>query len=291
LPTVPADCIGDAGPLEGPPTKPATVPESVPEKEAAKKRHATYCQVKQLQGQGHGKKAIARHLHISRNTVKKYFRQEVFAPRPSVKRSNLLDFESYLHLRWQQGSTCVRTLFKEIQAMNYNGSYTILTVLLAAYPKATDLQTPGHASLPPAVRAASFSNRSLSIALCLPEADWKNQEKPLLEKLLEKVPLLDQVRLMSLEFRRILNQKQGDKLQNLCEIASELAGFKGFVYGIKQDFDAIYQAMTSNWSSGQVEGQVNRLKNIKRQMYGKVSFELLRIRVLAENCTHHLDWR
>ena len=78
-----------------------------------------------------------------------------------------------------------------------------------------------------------------------------------------------------------MEQKLGGKLKSWCEKASDMAGFNGFVWGINQDFNATYQAMTSNWSSGQVEGQVNRLKTIKKQMYGRASFELLRIRVLA----------
>lgn len=89
------------------------------------------------------------------------------------------------------------------------------------------------------------------------------------------------MRKLSLEFKEILMQKEADKLQAWCKQAGELASFKGFVWGIKQDFDAVYQAMSINWSSGQVEGQVNRLKTIKRQMYGRASFELLRIRGLA----------
>jgi hypothetical protein len=101
---VPVECIGDDGPLEKPTTNPVrysekstpvAFSESVLEKDAAQKRRATYQQVKALQSQGHGKKAIARHLHISRNTVRKYFLQEVSAPKPRVKRSNLLDFEAW----------------------------------------------------------------------------------------------------------------------------------------------------------------------------------------------------
>jgi transposase len=70
---------------------------------------------------------------------------------------------------------------------------------------------------------------------------------------------------------------------NWCNKASQLSFFKSFVQGIRQDFDAVYQAMISPWSNGQTEGQVNRLKNIKRQMYGRASFELLRIRVLSDS--------
>jgi len=53
-----------------------------------------------------------------------------------------------------------------------------------------------------------------------------------------------------------------------------------FAAGLKQDGDAIRAALTTPWSNGQTEGQVNRLKTIKRQMYGHASFDLLRRRVL-----------
>ena len=109
---VPGVCINDVGLLEASTTQKAVQQASVLEVQPTEIRYVTYQQVKALQSQGHGKKAIARHLHISRNTVRKYFRQDIFAPRPIVKRSNLLDYEPYLHQRWQQGITCGRTLLK-----------------------------------------------------------------------------------------------------------------------------------------------------------------------------------
>jgi transposase len=56
---------------------------------------------------------------------------------------------------------------------------------------------------------------------------------------------------------------------------------KRFAKGIKEDFDAVRNALSFEWSQGQVEGQVNRLKLIKRQMYGRANFDLLRKRVLV----------
>ncbi len=53
-----------------------------------------------------------------------------------------------------------------------------------------------------------------------------------------------------------------------------------FAAGLKKDGDAIRAALATPWSNGQTEGQVNRLKLIKRQMYGQASFDLLRRRVL-----------
>ena len=55
-----------------------------------------------------------------------------------------------------------------------------------------------------------------------------------------------------------------------------------FVKGIRHDYKAVKAGLTLQWSNGQVEGQVNRLKNIKRRMYGKASFCLLRKCVLSD---------
>ena len=62
---------------------------------------------------------------------------------------------------------------------------------------------------------------------------------------------------------------------------SGIVTLKSFANGVKKDLGAVRAAMTLEWSNGQVEGQVNRLKLIKRQMYGRANFDLLRKRVLG----------
>jgi transposase len=59
---------------------------------------------------------------------------------------------------------------------------------------------------------------------------------------------------------------------------SEISALKTFANGLLRDYDAVRAAVSLKWSNGQVEGQVNRLKNIKRQMYGRGGFELLKKR-------------
>ena len=61
----------------------------------------------------------------------------------------------------------------------------------------------------------------------------------------------------------------------------ETGGFKGFARSLRQDRDAVQAALRLPWSTGPVEGQINRLKVIKRSMYGRAGFDLLRHRVLA----------
>ena len=62
---------------------------------------------------------------------------------------------------------------------------------------------------------------------------------------------------------------------------AEASALAPFAAGLRRDEDAVRAALTEPWSNGQVEGQVNRLKVIKREMYGRAGFDLLRCRVLG----------
>ena len=81
----------------------------------------------------------------------------------------------------------------------------------------------------------------------------------------------------------MVRERQSESLLSWLEDAtrSGIDALKGFAKGIKQDLEAVTNALSLTWSNGQTEGQVNRLKLIKRQMYGRANFDLLRKRVLA----------
>lgn len=244
------------------------------------KRYAVYQRTKELQRDGHGIRAVARHLGAARNTIKQYFRQDQFVPRPKPKQSNLLSYEIYLRKRWVEGETNVKVLLEEIKAQGYNGEYTILTTFLADYPPL--VQEP---ALPSAQKGVRYSCRQVSRLLGLPECDWPERERAFLGQLVGQNEIISQVRDLCLRFKVMMNAKKPDDLAQWCKDASASAGLNNFVKGLRQDYAAVQQAIGSEWSNGQTEGQVNRLKTLKRQMYGKASFDLLRIRVLARNRT------
>jgi len=81
-----------------------------------------------------------------------------------------------------------------------------------------------------------------------------------------------------LSFKALLKTKQGDKrdewLSQCTALGQEI--MCQFAHGLRQDYVVVKQAFCSSWSNRQVEGQVNRLKTIKRQMYGRAGFDLLR---------------
>src|SRR5262249_32984489 len=85
------------------------------------------------------------------------------------------------------------------------------------------------------------------------------------------------------EFASMIRQHKGGNLDAWIRRAWDRSvprELRLFATGLKSDFDAVKAALTTCWSNGQVEGQVNRLKLIKRQMYGRAKFDLLRQRVL-----------
>ena len=64
---------------------------------------------------------------------------------------------------------------------------------------------------------------------------------------------------------------------------SQLPAFRTFVTSVQQDKDAVLAGLTLSWSNGPLEGNVNRLKLIKRSMYGRAEFDLLKLRVLHQD--------
>jgi transposase len=81
-------------------------------------------------------------------------------------------------------------------------------------------------------------------------------------------------------FSTMIKQGLADQLDAWISSAEE-GGFNGFARSLRQDREAVHAALTLPWSTGPVEGQINRLKVVKRTMYGRADFDLLRSRVMA----------
>jgi len=84
------------------------------------------------------------------------------------------------------------------------------------------------------------------------------------------------------EFVAMIKERKVSCLEGWLKRAEQsgLAALKGFARGLRRDYAAVSAALSSPWSQGQVEGQITRLKLLKRQMYGRAKFDLLRRRVL-----------
>ena len=110
----------------------------------------------------------------------------------------------------------------------------------------------------------------------------KDKERAVVERLSQLFPELKAAQELALDFARMVRQRSAEFLPAWLRSAarSKLKEFVGFARGVSEDYEAVKNALTYGWSNGQLEGQVNRLKLVKRQMYGRAKFDLLRARVL-----------
>jgi len=107
-------------------------------------------------------------------------------------------------------------------------------------------------------------------------------QRALIERICHTNADLQELYQLGQDFVQMVKQRQVRQLDGWLTRASQSSSveLRGFASSIKQDYAAVKAALSLPWSQGQVEGQITRLKCLKRQMYGRARFELLRSRVL-----------
>ncbi|WP_328876145.1 transposase [Streptomyces sp. NBC_00287] len=115
-------------------------------------------------------------------------------------------------------------------------------------------------------------------------AALSEDERAALKEVLARCPELDAAAEHVRDFSEILTQRRGSTLPAWIAVvdSSKLPGLTNFALHLLRDLDALTAGLTLHWSSGGTEGAVNRIKKIKRQLYGRAGFELLRKMILLE---------
>ncbi|HEV7380548.1 MAG TPA: ISL3 family transposase [Dyadobacter sp.] len=237
--------------------------------------------VKDLYSKGISIRKIARNVQLTRATVKRYTTMQQLVKRQSRSTTNLDAFIDFLSQQDNRGKT-YRELHRTITAMGFNGKYTQFCCNMKEIYAKQPYRKPGPAS---PILVKTWSPTRLSHMLYL-EADElkKDDDKVFLKLLLEKCPQIRQAEKLVKGFKKLFIEKQDGMLKNWIEqVLKSDCGLKHFAKNLVKDYDAVNNAVTTTISNGQVEGQVNRIKNIKRKMYGKASFQLLRKMVLAKS--------
>lgn len=230
---------------------------------------------------------IASQLKMSRNTVKKFLKYESAPPRQSPRQrySPIHRFVPYLRQRWLQGERNARRLWEEVKVQDYPGAKETLQHFLQNWRDNSNKKVQTCAALKTSAGRAP-SVRSVKWLLFGSKRKTKDWENSFLEQLLQNNPEISVAQTLTKEFHQTLmsRQDQSQVLESWLEKgrSSGIGEFMWFANGIEADRAAVEAAHSSTWSQGQVEGQVNRLKFIKRQMYGRGSFDLLKARVLHQ---------
>ena len=98
-----------------------------------------------------------------------------------------------------------------------------------------------------------------------------DEQRSMVEKLCRLFPAVERAKGMAQEFSRIVRGRSSTKFNEWLRSAtrSKSKGFVSFARGLSEDYEAVMDALRYEWGSGQLEGQINRLKVIKRQMCGR----------------------
>jgi transposase len=242
------------------------------------RRQARCAEVLRLHEQGTSIQSIARQLRMHRRLVRQYIRLGAVPPRtPYPRRPCELDaYAGYLAQRWQEGCHNGTQLWRELRERGFRGSSTRVRQWIAQHHRPSKQRSHQQSIATPLLP----SPRQVTWVLLEGPRPVEESTKEWIECFRQQVPDIDRTAQLATEFAALLREKRSDGLPDWIERAAQ-SSLASFVAGLRRDFLAVQAAFSSPWSQGQVEGQVNRLKMLKRQMYGRAGFPLLRSRVLA----------
>jgi transposase len=271
-----------------PPSSPRTAQELARQRQV--QRRALHQQIWAFHQQGWPAWAIAQQLGIGKNTVYRYRRLTTLPERQRRAdrgRSILTPYHAYLLARWNAGHRDTVRLFRELQQRGYAGSYPTvaryaqrLRQAQGQAPRPRRPRQPLPAVVEPAARHLT-ARRATWLVLRRPER-LDQDEAGQLAQLQAQHPEVAAAIVLAQDFARLVRERQPDQLDPWLARAAEspCVSLQRFAKGLRDDYDAVKAGLTLPWSNGPVEGHINRLKMLKRQMFGRARFDLLQRRFL-----------
>lgn len=265
---------------------------NVPLETHYQRRRTLHHVIWQLAGQGWSTAAIAQKVGVSIRTVQRNLNKPKFADpqhRVDYGKNLVAPYQAYILQCCIPGQRCVG-LLQDLQQQGYQGSERTLSrylnrlwkgelteaVALPVLPVLPLMSAPEPVAWQPPLSA----NRATWLVLRKDKPQRATEQQLLLK--LQSSPHLAPAIELAQSFARLIRQRQPEQFEAWLEQAlnSQIAAFVNFAVGLKEDYEAVQAAMKLSVSNGQVEGQINRLKLLKRQMYGRAGIELLMRRFL-----------
>ncbi|MFE4525325.1 ISL3 family transposase [Cytobacillus firmus] len=225
--------------------------------------------VQQLYQQGKAVAAIARQLNMSRGTV---YRDLGQTKRPDLRRSSILDpFLPTVQSMISEGYT-IDSIEQKIRKDGYSGSRSTLNAMAARVRREnSDIYT------------SQTVLRSKLLSNLWKEDDFKTVIHDVPDSFLETFPHLEIIYEAVHTFQSLVRNQDYQRLEAWISQYEKVTipSIQAFINGIKSDLEAVKNALYYPWNNGILEGQINRLKTIKRMMYGRAGYELLKRRMLS----------
>jgi transposase len=223
---------------------------------------------------------ISRRLGADRKTLRRWLRAGGVLHRRWPTRGSLLDpHAGYLERRWTEGCRNAARLWRELAAMGFEGRPAMVRAWATRRRRAGPDPV---RSAPPTADGRPWrppSGRRVARVLMADAGTLHVADRAFATRLMEEVPTLaaavDAARRLAL----LLRKRSTEGLDEVLAAAAATP-LAGFVAELRKDADAVRAALELPWTTGPAEGQVNRIKLVKRTMYGRAGFDLLRARVL-----------
>lgn len=254
------------------------------------RRRARYDEAMALHGAGMGPAVIARQVGVTRQTVWRWLRVGMLPthPRSTPRARMIAPYEPYLRARWQAGCQNARQLWREAQAHGFVGGAETVRRLVVTWhtvparpgpPRRHVLTTPkGIPPLPTRPR----SPRQARWLLLRSDDGLRPERRAYREALLAAEPMIVEAQTLTAAFCRLVRERDAAAFAPWLRDAqtSGVPEMREFARGLVRDRTAVENALRDAWANGVTEGHVNKLKLVKRSMYGRANFDLLRRRVL-----------
>lgn len=224
-----------------------------------------------LSKQGLAIKQIVKRTGHSRKLVRSVVRgqrSDVFR----VRQSSLESWLPWLDNRWKQGARNASALWREMRDKGFRGRSGVVSEWARRRRLAEKANQNALARTP--------SARGIARLMTLARDDLSRSDAILVAAIENNVPDLAIARTVVADFQKMIKAKAVDKLDGWLQRA-DASLVASFANGIKKDIDAVRNAISSPWSNGQTEGQITKLKLIKRQMYGRAKIDLLQARLIG----------
>ena len=244
--------------------------------DAYARRHGRYKEAARLRAAGVSISRIAASIGAERKTIRGWLRAgkaPLWSKPP--RGTTLSSHENYLGGRWAEGCRNAALLWRELVTPGFSGRPGVVRRWAESRRKAEPQASPK------SVRASGQlpSERQLARLLMADPESLPEVERSFVSNLLDRVPPVATAITVAKRLNDLLRRKTAESLTHILDAAANTP-LKNFATSLQRDIGAIQAAIDLPWTTSPVEGQVNRLKMLKRTMYGRAGFKLLRARVL-----------
>lgn len=233
----------------------------------------------ELARSGHTQREISRRTGLNRKTVRRYLGLETYPVRKTPsKQMRISRYAEQINTLFESGITSATEIYRRLTVEGFSGSYHMVRRYLKKVRAASPVM-PTKLKL----RVELWSTRKTTWLLSSHHDELTVQDRARISAIAQACPEVKLAADLTNEFAQMIRNRTKACFQSWISAATQShipRAIRNFAKNLLRDHAAVEAALVQPWSNGQLEGQINRLKMLKRQMYGRANLKLLECRVL-----------